>query len=72
MAAKDPDILKGMTEDQMAEEVEELHRVIDPNEAAILVHSLDEALILMEAQIMAGKEKDVMEDTVIKFKEAIS
>ena len=56
----------------MAEEVEEPHRVINPNEAAILVHSLDEVLILMEAQIMTGEEKDVMENTVVKFKEVIS
>ena len=61
-----------MTEDQTAEEVEEPHGVINPNEAAILIHSLDEMLILMEAQIAAGEEKDVMENTVVKFKEAIS
>ena len=72
MASKDPNVLKGTTEDQTVEEVEEPHGVINPNEAAILVHSLDEALILMEAQIMTGEEKDVMENTVVKFKEAIS
>ena len=43
-----------MTENQMAEQVEELHGVINPNEAAILVHSVDEELTLMEAQIAAG------------------
>ena len=69
MAAKDP---KSMTEDQSTEEEGELHRVVNPNEAAILVHSLDEALILLEAQISTGEERNVMEDTVIKFKEAIS
>ena len=68
MAAKDPEVLEGMAEDQMAEELEEPHGVINPNEAAILVHSLDEALILLEAQIMAGEEKDMMKDTVTKFK----
>ena len=60
MASKDS---KGTTEDQLAEEVGELHGVINPNEATILVHSLDEALILLEAQIMTGEEKDVMEDS---------
>ena len=69
MGSKDS---KGMTEDQLVEEVGELHGVINPNEATILVHSLDEALILLEAQIMTGEEKDLMEDTVIKFKEVIS
>ena len=72
MASKDPDVLKGMTEDQTAEEVEEPHGVINPNEATILVHSLDEALILMQAQIMTGEEKNMMEATVVKFKGAIS
>ena len=54
MASKDS---KGTTEDQPAEEVGELHGVINPNEAAILVHSLDETLILLEAQIMTGEKK---------------
>ena len=61
-----------MTEDQPAEEGGELHGVVNPNEAAILVHSLDEALILLEAKIVTGEKRNVMEDTVIKFKEAIS
>ena len=69
MASKEP---KGTTEDQPVEEGGELHGVVNPNEAAILVHSLDEALILLEAEIVTGEEKDVMEDTVIKFKEEIS
>ena len=69
MASKDP---KSMTEDQPAEEGGELHGVVNPNEAAILVHFLDEALILLEAQIVTGEERNIMEDTVIKFKEAIS
>ena len=64
MAAKDPDVLEGLAEDQTAEEFEEPHRVINPNEATIHVHSLDEALILMEARIIAGKEKDIMRDTI--------
>ena len=72
MAAKDLDILEGMTEDQTVEEFEEPHGIINPNEAAIHVHSLDKALILMEARIMAGEEKDVMRDTITKFKDTIS
>ena len=72
MASNDPNILKGTTEDHTVEEVEELHGVINPNEAAILVHSLDEVLILMEAQIVEGEERDMMGNTVVKFKEAIS
>ena len=69
MASKDP---KGTTENQPEEEGGEFHRVVNPNEVAILVHSLDEALILLEAEIMTGEEKNVLEDTVIKIKEAIS
>ena len=57
MASKDPDVLKGMADDQTAEELVVPHGVINPNEAAILVHSLDEALILMEAQIMGRRGK---------------
>ena len=71
MAAKEPDVLESMAEDQTMEELEEPHGVINPNEAAILVHSLDEALIIMEARILAGEEKDIMKDTIIKFKDAI-
>ena len=56
----------------MVEELVEPHGVINPNAAAILVHSLDEALILMEARIMVGKEKDIMNDTIPTFKEVIS
>ena len=69
MASKD---LKGSTEDQPEKEGGEFHGIINPNEAAILIHSLDEAMILLEAQIMTGEEKNIMEDTVIKFREAIS
>ena len=69
MASKDP---KGSTEDQPEKEGGEVHGIINPNEAAIPVHSLDEAMILLEAQITTGEEKNIMEDTVIKFREAIS
>ena len=72
MAVKEPDEMERMAEEQMAGELAEPHGVINPNEATIHVRSLDEALINMETQIMAGKEEDVMKDTVIKFKDAIS
>ena len=50
----------------------ELHGVVNPHEAAILVHSLDEALIILEAQIAEGEDKIILGETVAKFKEAIS
>ena len=69
MASKDP---KDTTEDQPTEEGGELHGVVNPHEAAILVHSLDEALIILEAQIVEGEERNVLGEMVANFKEAIS
>ena len=72
MAAKDPDEIERMAEEQTVGELAEPHGVINPNKATIHILSLDEALIIMETRIMAGEEKDVMKDTVTKFKDAIS
>ena len=68
MASKDP---KPVMEDQSKEEGGEPHGVINPQEAAILVHSLDEALIVMEAQVTETEERNVLREVVTKFKEAI-
>ena len=38
----------------------------------ILVHSLDEALTVLEAQVAEPEERDVLTEVVTKFKEAIS
>ena len=56
----------------MVGELAEPHGVINPNEATIHICSLNQALINMETRIMAGEEKDVMKDTVSKFKDTIS
>ena len=57
MASKDPNVLKGTTEDQTAEEVEEVHGVINPMKPPSSYIPWMEVLILMEAQIMAGEGK---------------
>ena len=68
MASKDPEVTM---ESQQIEEGEP-HRVVNPNEAAIMVHSLDEALTVLEAQVAETEERDVLTEVVTKFKEAIS
>ena len=47
MAAKDPEVTM---EGKQTEEGEP-HRVINPQEAEIMVHTLDEALTVLEAQV---------------------
>ena len=61
-----------LEEDEGAEETVELHRVINPQEATRHVLSLDETLNNMEARIKVGKEKDVLKDAVVQFKDVIS
>ena len=67
MASKDPEALTGS---QPVEE--EPHRTINPNEAAALVCSLEEAMMVLEAQIAETEERDILNELVTKFKEAIS
>ena len=69
MASKDP---KPTMEDQPIEEGGEPHGVVNPHEAAILVHSLDKALMVMETQVTETEERNVLGEVVTKFKEAIS
>ena len=68
MASKDPEVTM---EGQQMEEGEP-HGVVNPQEAAILVHSLDKALTVLEAQVAEPEERDVLTEVVTKFKEAIS
>ena len=68
MASKDP---KSTIEDQPTEEGGEPHGVVNPHEAAILVHSLDEALMVLEVQLAESKERNVLGEMVMKFKEVI-
>ena len=68
MASKDPEVTM---ESQPVEEGEP-RGVVNPHEAAILVHSLDEALTVLEAQVAETEERDVLREVVTKFKEAIS
>ena len=68
MASKDPEVTM---ESQPIKEGEP-HGVVNPHEAAILVHSLDEALMVLEAQVTETEERDVLREVVTKFKEAIS
>ena len=67
MASKDPEVTM---ESQQTEEGEH-HGVINPQEATILVHSMDEALMVMEAQVAETEERNVLREVVTKFKEAI-
>ena len=67
MASKD---LETPTGSQPAEE--EPHGAINPNEAAALVCSLEEAMTVLEAQTAEMKERDILNELVSKFKEAIS
>ena len=57
MAVKDPDEMERMVEEQTAGELVEPHGVINPNEAAIHIHSLDEVLIIMEAESWQVRRK---------------
>ena len=68
MASKDP---KVTMEDQPTEEGGEPHGVVNPHEVAILVHSLDETLMVLEAQFTESEERNVLGEMVTKFKEAI-
>ena len=68
MASKD---LEAPTDSQSIEEGEP-HGAINPNEAAALVHSLEEAVMVLEAQIAETEERDILKELVTKFKEAIS
>ena len=68
MASKDP---KSTMEDQPTEEGGECHGVVNPHEVAILVHSLDEALMVLEAQLAESEERNVLGEMVTKFKEVI-
>ena len=68
MASKDQE---APTESQSVE-VEEPHGTINPNEAAVLVHSLEEAVTVLEAQIAETEERNILNELVTKFKEAIS
>ena len=68
MATKDREVTM---EGQSVEEGEP-HGAINPHEAAILVHSLDEAVTVLEAQIAETEVRDVLSELVTKFKEAIS
>ena len=67
MASKD---LEAPTSSQSVEE--EPHGAINPNEAAILVHSLEEAITTLEAQVAETEERNILNKLVTKFKEAIS
>ena len=67
MASKDPEVTM---QSQQIEEGEP-HGVVNPHEAAILVHSMDEALMVMEAQVAETEERNVLGEVVTKFKEAI-
>ena len=68
MASKDP---KVTMEDQPTEEGGEPHGVVNLQEAAILVHSLDEALMVVEVQVAESEERNVLGEMVAKFKEAM-
>ena len=68
MTSKD---LEVSMESQSVEEGEP-HGAINPNEAAVLVHSLEEAVMVLEAQIAETEERDILNELVTKFKEAIS
>ena len=68
MASKDPKIT---IEDQPTEEGGEPHGVVNLHEVAILVHSLDEALIVLEVQLAESEERNVLGEMVTKFKEVI-
>ena len=67
MASKD---LEAPTGSQSVEE--EPHSAINPNEAAVLVHSLEEAIMTLEAQVAETEERNILNELVTKFKEAIS
>ena len=67
MASKDPEAPTGS---QPVEE--EPHGAINPNEVAALVCSLEEAMTVLEAQIAETEERDILNELVTKFKEAIS
>ena len=66
-----PKIQKSPWEDQPTEEGGEPHGVVNLHEAAILVHSLDEALMVLEAQFTESEERNVLGEMVAKFKEVI-
>ena len=64
-------IQKSPWKSQSVEEGEP-HRAINPHEAVILVHSLEEAVMVLEARIAETEERDILSELVTKFKEAIS